>query len=175
MSDCGKFLMPYHFASRSSLNALPACNAFRRDLVSERIPSLKRRFLAALFAISVALPFASHAQQMVRVPADQPSLQSAITAVSDGGVIEIAAGTYLAPAGGFTLYDVPKRMTIRAASGAQVILSGSGTRDILRFANSSIAAGRHGDIRRHHFRQRPDDHEFPWRRDDSRQRASCFH
>lgn len=134
--------MPYHFASQLSLNALPACDAFRRDLVSERTPPLKRRFLAALFALSVALPFASHAQQLVRVPADRPNLQSAIAAVSDRGVIEIAAGTYVAPDGGFTLYDVPKGMTIRAAASAQVTLSGSGTHDILRFANSSIAAGR---------------------------------
>ena len=79
---------------------------------------------------------------MVRVPADQPNLQAAIAAVSAGGVIEIDTGTYTAPNGGFTLYDVPKTMTIRAAAGAQVTLSGNGTHDILRFANSSIAAGR---------------------------------
>ena len=127
------------FTSRPSLSALPAGNAFRR---AERTPPLKRRFLAALFALSTALPLAAHAQQMVRVPADQPDLQSAIATVSDGGVIEIAAGTYVAPAGGFTLYDVPKGMTIRAATGAATTLSGSGTRDIFRFANSSIAAGR---------------------------------
>jgi hypothetical protein len=76
------------------------------------------------------------------VPADQADLQAAIIAVSDGGIIEIAAGTYVAPAGGFTLFNVPKRITIRAAAGAQVTLSGGGTRDILRFSNSSIAAGR---------------------------------
>ena len=127
-----------HFASRLGLNAIPAGNGILPNLTS----SPKRLFVAALFALLVTFPVETQAQQPVRVPADQPDLQSAISAVSDGGVIEIATGTYAAPTGGFTLYDVPKRMTIRAASGAQVSLTGGGTHDILRFANSSISAGR---------------------------------
>ncbi len=109
---------------------------------SGRTPTLKWRFLVPLFLIGVVFPLASHAQDLVRVPADQPNLQAAIAAVNDGGAIEIATGTYVAPTGAFTLYDVPKRMTIRAAAGAQVTLSGSGTRDIFRISNSSIPAGR---------------------------------
>jgi hypothetical protein len=129
--------MLYLFASRLGRNALPADNGVLPNLASPP----KRLFVSALFALLVAFPVATRAQ-VVRVPADQPDLQSAISAVSDGGVIEIATGIYAAPAGGFTLYDVPKRMTIRAATGAQVSLSGGGTHDILRFANSSMSAGR---------------------------------
>jgi predicted outer membrane repeat protein len=76
------------------------------------------------------------ASALVHVPADQPTLQDAIAAVTDGGVIEMAAGTYTAPSGGFTILDYSKGFTIRAAAGAAVTLSGSGSTDIIRFANS---------------------------------------
>jgi predicted outer membrane repeat protein len=76
------------------------------------------------------------------VPSEVPTLQAAIAAVPDGGIIEMAAGTYLAPAGGFVISNQAKRFTIRAAAGATVVLSGGGTRDILRFSNSSPATGR---------------------------------
>ncbi len=86
----------------------------------------------------------TQAQQLIRVPADQPNLQAAIGAVSDGGVIEMAPGTYQAPAGGFTIYDFPspKGFRIRAASAGSVTLSGGDTTDILRFAPSNLAAGK---------------------------------
>ncbi len=75
---------------------------------------------------------------MVRVPADQPNLAGAVAAVSDGGVIEFAAGTYQSPAGGFTIYDQPspKGFAVQAAAGATVVFSGGGTTDILRLAPS---------------------------------------
>ena len=98
--------------------------------------------VATLLALIAAFPARSQAQQVVAVPTSQPDLQTAIAAVPDGGIIEIATGTYTAPVGGFTLYDIPKAMTIRASAGAQVTLSGEGTHDIIRFANSDISAGR---------------------------------
>lgn len=79
----------------------------------------------------------AEASPLVRVPADTPSLQTAITQVDDGGVIEIAAGTYPAPAGAFRINDVGKGFTIRAAAGAHVVLDGGGTTDVLRFMNST--------------------------------------
>jgi hypothetical protein len=82
------------------------------------------------------------AQALVQVPSEVPTLQAAIAAVPDGGIIEMAAGTYLAPVGGFVISDQAKRFTIRAAAAATVVLSGGGTRDILRFANTSLATGR---------------------------------
>lgn len=81
------------------------------------------------------------AQQIVHVPAEQPNLQAAVNAVSDGGIIEFAGGTHQSPAGGFTIYDLPspKGFTIRAAPGAAVVFSGGGSTDILRIAPSSLA------------------------------------
>jgi predicted outer membrane repeat protein len=76
------------------------------------------------------------ASALVHVPGDRPTLQAAIAEVSDGGVIEMAAGTYAAPSGGFTVLDYGKGFTIRAAAGAAVTLSGGGSTDIIRIANS---------------------------------------
>ncbi|HEX4630443.1 MAG TPA: hypothetical protein VH188_05715, partial [Chthoniobacterales bacterium] len=82
-----------------------------------------------------------YGQQIIRVPNDQPNLSSAVSAVSDGGIIEYSGGTYHAPAGGYTIYDLPtpKSFTIRAAAGATVVFTGDGSTDILRLAPSSLA------------------------------------
>ena len=94
------------------------------------------KFRTGLFAALFFLPSILHAAALVRVPADRSNLQDAIAAVDNGGVIEMAAGTYLAPSGGFTVLDYGKGFTIRAASGATVILSGGNATDIIRIANS---------------------------------------
>ena len=99
-------------------------------------------WLAALFFIFLGTAVREiPAQQVVRVPADQPNLFSAVAAVNDGGVIEFAGGTYQSPSGGYTIYDLPapKGFTVRAAPGAAVVFSGGGTTDILRIAPSSLA------------------------------------
>ncbi|MCA1580436.1 MAG: hypothetical protein LC796_03405 [Acidobacteria bacterium] len=82
------------------------------------------------------------AQPVLLVPSETLTLQQAIAAIPDGGVIELAAGTYDSPSGGFAINDQPRSFTIRAASGASVVLDGGGARDILRFINSSPGAGR---------------------------------
>lgn len=79
---------------------------------------------------------------MVLVPSETPTLQQAVAAIPDGGIIELAAGTYSSPSGGFAINDQPRSFTIRAASGASVVLDGGGSRDIVRFINSSPGAGR---------------------------------
>jgi hypothetical protein len=102
------------------------------------IMSLRIGFLASFFLLLATSR--ADAQALVRVPA-QGTLQQAIATVSDGGVIEIAAGTYNAPSGGFTILNAQKFFTIRAAPGATVVLNGAGT-NILRFSNASLASGR---------------------------------
>ncbi len=53
----------------------------------------------------------------------------------------MAAGTYQAPSGGYTIYDLqsPKAFTVRAAAGASVTFTGGGSTDILRYAPSNIS------------------------------------
>lgn len=96
-----------------------------------------RLFFAIVLATAALDAFA---QALIRVPS-QATLQQAIGNVSDGGVIEIAAGTYPAPAGGFIIFSTQKRFTIRAAAGATVVLSGAGS-NILHFSNTSTTTGR---------------------------------
>jgi len=78
---------------------------------------------------------------VIEVPAEVADLQTAINTVSNGGVIELAAGTYTAPAGGFLISNIGKSFTIRAVSGAAVLLDGGGTRNILVYMNSSLSTG----------------------------------
>ena len=81
------------------------------------------------------------APTILYVPGEVSTLQKAVNQISDGGIIELAAGTYTAPTGGWIFNDLEKGFTIRAASGATVILSGSGKADILRVLNTDPSDG----------------------------------
>lgn len=90
-----------------------------------------------------SLPVKNNASTaIIRVPQESATLPDAINRVSDGGVIELAAGTYYAPPGGFRINNRQKSFTIRSAPGAKVVLDGGGQHDILRFQNSSVSEGR---------------------------------
>jgi len=83
-----------------------------------------------------SMPLAT-APVVIHVPGDAATLQTAVSAVSNGGIIELAAGTYFAPSGGWN-FSVGKGFTVQAATGATVILSGSGTTTILYLMNSAF-------------------------------------
>lgn len=95
-----------------------------------------------LLSIAVLATAAScvHAQAKIRVPSEA-TLQQAIASIGDGGIIEIATGIYTAPTGGFTIFNAGRRFTIRAASGASVVLAGSGS-NILHFSNPNHLSGK---------------------------------
>src|SRR3990170_840386 len=78
----------------------------------------------------------------IYLPGDVGDLQPAINKVPAGGIIEVSAGTYPAPSGGFRINNLPKGFTIRAAPGATVVLDGGGSHDILRFINTGLSNGR---------------------------------
>ena len=77
--------------------------------------------------------------QHIHVP-EQMDLQQAINQISNGGVIEMAAGTYASPAQGFQISDLHKGFTILGDPGATVTIDGGGARPLVRFINSSLAA-----------------------------------
>ena len=79
--------------------------------------------------------------QIIYVPGQVGDLQSAIYQISDGGIIELSAGTYNPPSNGWHFNNLQKGFTIRAAAGATVTLNGQGTRDIFRMQNSSVSNG----------------------------------
>src|SRR4030067_564926 len=88
-----------------------------------------------------SMPLAA-APVIIHVPGDVATLQDAVNMVSNGNIIELAAGTYMAPSGGWIFNNLGKGFTIRAASGANVILSGGGITNILRLINSDPIYGR---------------------------------
>lgn len=96
--------------------------------------------LALALAVT-ASPLAA-AAGFVRVPQDAPTLAAALQQVADGGVVELAAGTYPSPANGFAINNARKGFTVRAAAGAGVVLDGGGSRPLLRMVNSDRSRGK---------------------------------
>ena len=101
----------------------------------------RNAFCALLIGSAFAVSNVSGATPVVQV-ADAAALQNALNTVPEGGIIEIAAGTYNAPSGGFTIYpDLSggtRGFTVRAASGASVVLSGGGGSEILNFTTPKL-------------------------------------
>lgn len=96
--------------------------------------------LALTLAAAILTPTASVRAQVVSV-SSSAGFQQALNDIPEGGIVELAAGTYNAPSGGFTIY-APKGFTVRAAAGAAVTISGGGVSDIVRLANGTVGSGR---------------------------------
>lgn len=100
------------------------------------MPGTLRLAIAAFLMLPSAV-FA--APQLVRVPQDA-DFQTAVNTVADGGVIELAAGTYAAPARGFAIANERKGFTVRAAGAA--VLDGGGANLLLRYENGQRSRGK---------------------------------
>jgi hypothetical protein len=106
------------------------------------------RFFTILTLLLVAgfsgsrLHAAQASNRLVRVPQDAKTLDVAISRVADGGVVELAAGTYPSPPNGFLINNLRKGFIVRAAAGATAAIDGGGSRNLLRFVNSSRARGK---------------------------------
>jgi hypothetical protein len=75
--------------------------------------------------------------EVIYVPGSaNTDLQTAISQVGDGGIIEMGTGTYNTPSSGYEITDLTKSFTVRATPGADVILTGSNTHSILSIRNS---------------------------------------
>lgn len=79
---------------------------------------------------------------VIHVPEEISNLQDAINLIPDGGIIEIATGTYQNGNKAFIISNLQKGFTIRAAQGASVTLTGAGSHDIIRYQNSNINNGK---------------------------------
>jgi len=99
--------------------------------------TLRARVCLALFVGALTMTASLRAQSIIHISPTQGSLQNALDTVPEGGIIELAAGTYNAPPGGWTIFpDLgggTKGFTIRAANGASVVLNGGGSSEILTF------------------------------------------
>src|SRR5436309_3745551 len=105
------------------------------------VPRSVAACLCALAVLLGAVPLAAAVPAVLHVK-NPGELQSALRSMPDGGVIELAAGTYAAPARGFALANLRKGFTVRAAAGAAVALDGQGKRTILRFRNGDRSRGK---------------------------------
>lgn len=97
--------------------------------------------LVAIVALAAVLATAPAVAGVIHVPGQVPTLSQAVSAVPNGGTIEIAAGTYPSPSGGWFFGNLGKSFTIRAAAGATVILDGGNARPVFRLQNTSSAFG----------------------------------
>jgi len=99
---------------------------------------MRRLSLALALAVSCGVSPLLAANNLVRVPLDAATLDAAIQKVTDGGAIEMAAGTYPTPASGFSIRNANARKSfvIRAAAGAPVALDGGGSRSLVRIVSN---------------------------------------
>jgi predicted outer membrane repeat protein len=99
-------------------------------------------YIASFVLLCVTGSATMQAEPIIHFAVGDGSLQSALDTVPDGGTIELAAGTYNAPAGGFNIFPgmngITKEFTLRAAPGANVVLSGGGTSEILTFTTPKL-------------------------------------
>ena len=109
------------------------------DHMAQRFPTSPRTVFLSL--VGLLFGVGSVFGQTITV-GNSASLQSALNTVPDGGVIEIAAGTYSAPGGGWTIFpDLnggTRGFTVRAAAGANVTLTGNGNTRILTFTTAKL-------------------------------------
>lgn len=103
--------------------------------------SLRVLLFLTLAVPGLCAPIPAAAQAVIRVR-NTSELQNALRSVRDGGVIEMAAGTYAAPARGFSISNTRKAFTVRAAARAVVVLDGSGRGPILRYKNNDRTRGK---------------------------------
>lgn len=103
-----------------------------------RFPKL---FFFCLSACACVAPLSLHAQQFIQVNSAS-ALQQALDEIAEGGIVELAAGTYSAPTGGWTVFpDLnggTRSFTVRAAAGAAVTLSGGRNTRILTFTTPKL-------------------------------------
>ena len=101
--------------------------------------NLSKHFLAAFALAAFVIPMHADGQQVLQVNS-AAALQGALDGVADGGIVELAAGSYSAPPGGWTIYPdlsgATRSFTVRAAAGAAVTLTGNGANRILTFTTS---------------------------------------
>jgi hypothetical protein len=105
------------------------------------MPHSSKLFCLTLTAAAALIAAQAGAQQIIPV-SSAANLQQALDTVPDGGVVELAAGNYNAPSGGWTIFpDLSggtKSFTVRAASGAGVVLNGAGGTEIFTFTTPNL-------------------------------------
>jgi hypothetical protein len=130
-------MRPHIFIRISTVLAMTLLSVHSVNAAALKNSSEKPTSPMTIRAISTALT-----PTVIHVPGDTNNLQDAINLIPDGGIIELAGGTYPAPNGGFKVSNLGKGFTIRSADGQEVILNGGGSRDIFRLMNTDVSKGK---------------------------------
>lgn len=94
--------------------------------------------LVALLALPAALDAACTAgARRIQVPEECTTIGSAVTALADGGTIDLAPGTYTFGTGGLNLSGKNKAMTLAARVAGGVTFSGQGLYPVVKVSNSA--------------------------------------
>ncbi len=101
------------------------------------VRNVKRAMLASLGVLLLV----AHSEAATITVADSAALNTALANASNGDVVELLSGTYVAPAGGFEILDSGASFTVRAADGAVAVLSGGGSSRIMLVQNLTGATG----------------------------------
>ncbi len=99
------------------------------------IPALSPLLLIIILFLSLATGAAADTVFPISTSAQLEDMLSNTgpDSVPDGAVIEMAAGTYTPPAGGFLIFNPDRDFSIRAATPGTVFLDGAGSERIFRF------------------------------------------
>lgn len=94
------------------------------------------KHILAILSLGLAL-LSTPALSITVVPVSSTAqFTSALGTVNEGEIIELAAGTYTAPSGGWTVSSPTISFTIRGEEGQTVTLSGSSSRPIFKIFSS---------------------------------------
>lgn len=122
----------------------PVWGAIDRSLLvscfegSRSTAMIDRSVVFVVLVLVAALPLT--AEEIIHVPNTVATLQLAFQTVPDGGVIEMAGGSYSAPSGGLQLNNTGKGFTVRPDGSGVVTITGNDQNEILRFQNTVFGA-----------------------------------
>ncbi len=106
--------------------------------MSKRLPGLTLRLLlsAATVILMLLFPPPSHAQSTINVPADQSTIQAAITAASNGDTVLVAPGTYTE-----NINFIGKAITVTSSGGPSVtIIDGRANGSVVTFTTGETTS-----------------------------------
>jgi hypothetical protein len=111
-------------------NAIKALR-IRKRTIGRNSSVLKKMFLICVMAAGILASAKTEAQTTIRVPADQPTIQSAINGATNGDMVLVAPGTYFE-----NINFGGKAINVTSESGPQAtIIDGGNANPVVTFTS----------------------------------------